>query len=129
MKITAATTFLDEYNRYEEGESYDVTRDRGQYFVNNGWAYKAASDVEMSEPWDTRTATDEDAEQSEREVNEPARAANTVETFNPETGLRYLQTGDASGEPTVITEPSKKMDEQNVLLDVQDTESGQGTLF
>lgn len=38
MKIRANQVFLDGYDRFEEGEEYDVEPGRGEYFIRNGWA-------------------------------------------------------------------------------------------
>jgi len=38
MKIRANQVFLDGYDRFEEGEEYDVDPGRGEYFCRNGWA-------------------------------------------------------------------------------------------
>jgi hypothetical protein len=37
-KITALTTFLDNRDRFEEGETYDVSPELAFYFARNGWA-------------------------------------------------------------------------------------------
>jgi hypothetical protein len=38
MKITATQTFLDDRDRYEEGEEYEVDDTKAGYFIGNGWA-------------------------------------------------------------------------------------------
>lgn len=38
MRITCLTTFLDERDRFESGDTRTVDDARGAYFVGNGWA-------------------------------------------------------------------------------------------
>lgn len=54
MKITANQTFLDDRDRYEEGEEYEVPIEKGYYFCRLGWAHSAEmAEVEPSlEPVD-----------------------------------------------------------------------------
>jgi hypothetical protein len=73
--------------RYEEGKSYDVDQAQGQLFTGMNWAERAEKGVDLSEPFDTREADDDLADQIEREVHEPARERAQVET------VRYIGTG------------------------------------
>lgn len=43
MRITALTSFLDEYKLYEKGKTYRVSRARGWYFIAHGWARKGGA--------------------------------------------------------------------------------------
>lgn len=38
MKIEPNQVFLDDYDRYEPGQEYEVSLEKGIYFVRNGWA-------------------------------------------------------------------------------------------
>lgn len=145
MKITATQRFLDPVDpddggpsytlEYTEGESYDVPPARAHYFIGNGWADNAAKDVELSEPWNTREATEEDAERLEREVHQPARDRSVVET------VRFVGTGTnevLKGNPhegdnvrvvDLGLDPVRNQVEGGTPLDVQDSKSGAGTRF
>jgi hypothetical protein len=65
--------------RFENGKSYDVPTEVGQFLVAHGWAETAAKGVKLEEPFDTRNATDEDAEWWENEVLRPARETAAAE--------------------------------------------------
>src|SRR5829696_7193450 len=73
--------------RFDGGKSYEVDANLGGYFRAQGWAEVADEDDELSEPFNLREATDEDAERHEREVLDPARERSTVQT------VRYIGTG------------------------------------
>lgn len=77
--------------RYEQGKVYEVEEDdngpgsiqlRGSarrisqatLFFLNGWAEEAEGNPRASTPFDTRNATDKEAERLEAEVHAPARA-------------------------------------------------------
>jgi hypothetical protein len=38
MKIVPNQVFLDDYDRYEPDQEYEVPLEKGLYFVKNGWA-------------------------------------------------------------------------------------------
>lgn len=38
MRIYANTTFLDKFDRFEEGQTYEVNDGRGHGFITLGWA-------------------------------------------------------------------------------------------
>lgn len=68
VQITAATTFLHDRDRFEEGETFDVADGLAAYFVAAGWATTgdvegivgaAPQDVTLDiEPGDHSTASD-----------------------------------------------------------------------
>jgi len=72
MKVTATTTFLDGYMRFEEGFSYNVSPARGHFFVGFGWADEASASAELTEPLDVRTLTLDQA--LEMKAKDKARA-------------------------------------------------------
>lgn len=144
MKITATQRFLDPVDpddgspsytlEYTEGESYDVPPAKGHYFIGNGWADNAAKDVELSEPWNTREATEEDAERIEREIHEPARARSVVETVRfVGTGTNEVLKGDPyEGDNVRVVDlglGGNQVQLDGTTLDVQDSKSGAGTRF
>jgi hypothetical protein len=126
MKITATQDFLDEYNRYEAGRSYDVPPAKGQYFLGHGWADNAAKDAELDEPLDTSTVTDEEADRFEavhaevrqRDLDEGRIVTETA------TGAVYRRVGDEIQELRAADVPT---DDNHAVLDVQDAGSGSGT--
>ena len=133
MKITITHDGMiaHEYLRFEPGKTYDVESDVGQLLVANGWAENASKEArgEVSEPFNTKNATDEDAERWEREVLAPARERQVVETVHPDTGLVYRRVGE--GDPQFLQEPSVPLHEDGhaVNLTVHDSGSGQGSDF
>ena len=38
MRIFAKLTFLDDRDRFEEGQTYDILDERGMYFISRNWA-------------------------------------------------------------------------------------------
>lgn len=38
MRIECTTTFLDARERFEKGDTFTISDERGAYFVSNGWA-------------------------------------------------------------------------------------------
>lgn len=144
MKITANQRFLDPVDpedgspsytlEYSEGESYDVPPAKAHYFIGNGWADNAARDVELAEPWNTKNATDEDAELIEREIHVPARERSVVQTTRfVGTGTREVVKGNPYKGDNVqvidlglgqVPDPA-----EGQTLDVQDATSGAGAGF
>jgi hypothetical protein len=126
-------------HRFEEGQTYEVDTDTGNYLKGQGWANVAArgtSDEELSEPVDTREVSDDEADRIEREVHAPAREAANVET------VRYIGTGSrevvGTGEQDVHEGDNVRVvnlgqggdtGTDGTTLDVQDSESGQGSDF
>lgn len=41
MEIIPNQVFLNEYDRFEPGQTYDVENDLGNYFIASGWARRA----------------------------------------------------------------------------------------
>lgn len=112
--------------RYEEGKSYNVSKDKAQYFIRQGWADNAnrsLKDEDLDEPWDTRQTTDEEAERLEREVHEPARRRDMEEervtTFTA-SGRVYRRTGPGPEDIEELQPHQVPVDERGYVLDVQD---------
>jgi hypothetical protein len=60
---------------YYEDRVYEIDDDRGRDLIERERATKADDDAEAEEPWDTRTATEEEAEAYQRGRIKRTRAA------------------------------------------------------
>lgn len=65
--------------RYEQGQTYDVDPEVGGRFKAHGWAVSAAEDAKVarSGPFDTRKATDKQAEEWDAKAQERFEKAQT----------------------------------------------------
>lgn len=137
--------------RFDEGKVYDVDPEIGGLFRGMGCAEavpttKAAKaeaserglDLdEIAEPFDTRNATEEDAERWEREVLAPGRERQRVSTIRQiGTGTNEVLKGDPyefpEGEDGQVVDQGRGESAEpdgGVDLDVHNSSSGSGASF